>query len=268
MTASLQRHYFMIHAAGRQLRAERLTPAAARSGPTLVFLHEGLGSIGQWRRFPAELCVRVGLPGLVYERWGYGRSERLILPRPNDYLEQEARESLPEVLTACGIAQPPILFGHSDGASIALLFAAAYPQQTRAVISEAAHVFVEEVCLAGIRAATAAYAQGSLREGLQRYHGDNVDSMFQGWSETWLRPSRHAWDVTAELSRIVCPTLLIQGEADEYATREQVDRIAASLAGPVTALYPPACGHSPHHQVREMILEAVADFIATVSDPA
>ena len=125
MTAPVHRHRFDLHAAGHRLHAERLSPPHVVAGPTLVFLHEGLGSIGQWRHFPAELCARTGLSGLVYERWGYGQSEPLTGPRPNDYLEREARDSLPEVLATCDIVEPPILFGHSDGASIALLFAAA-----------------------------------------------------------------------------------------------------------------------------------------------
>ena len=265
MTALLNRHRFSFRAAGRQLWAERLIPAVIQPGPPLVFLHEGLGSINQWRRFPEALCLQVGLPGLVYERWGFGQSEPLVLPRPDDYLEQEARQSLPEVLAACDLTQPPILFGHSDGASIALLFAAAYPDRVHALISEAAHVFIEEVCLAGIRKATAAYySAGPLRAGLQRYHGAGVDTIFRGWSETWLRPSRRNWDMTAVLSRITCPTLLIQGADDEYATRDQLDCIAAGVSGPTTVLWPAACGHTPHHQARELTLEAAAAFIATV----
>ncbi len=265
MTTPVHRHRFDFHAAGHRLHAERLIPAQASAGPTLVFLHEGLGSIGQWRHFPAELCARVGLPGLVYERWGYGQSAALTGPRPDDYLEQEARVTLPEVLTVCGIDQPAILFGHSDGASIALLFAAAYPERTRAVISEAAHVFVEEVCLAGIRLAVATYARGELREGLQRYHGANTDSMFRGWSDAWLRLARRHWDVTAELMRILCPLLIIQGADDEYATRAQVDTLAQGVRSPTQELWLANCAHSPHHQARELVLDAAALFIGTLA---
>lgn len=264
MTAPVHRHRFDLHAAGHRLHAERLSPPHAVAGPTLVFLHEGLGSIGQWRHFPAELCARTGLPGLVYERWGYGQSEPLTGPRPDDYLEREARDSLPEVLDACGIADPPIVFGHSDGGSIALLFAAAYPERIRAVISEAAHVFVEDVCLAGIRAAVTTYEQSSLKDGLQRYHGANTEIMFRGWGDTWLRASRRDWNMEAELSRIVCPALIIQGVDDEYATRAQVDVIAAGVAGPAEILWLPACGHVPHHQLREAMLDAAARFIGRV----
>ena len=264
MTAPVHRHRFDLHAAGHRLHTERLSPLHAVAGPTLVFLHEGLGSIGQWRHFPAELCARTCLPGLVYERWGYGQSEPLTGPRPDDYLEREARDSLPEVLAVCDITEPPILFGHSDGASIALLFAAAYPTRTRAVISEAGHISVEDVCLAGIRLAVATYEQGPLRDGLRRYHGANTEAMFRGWGDTWLRPERRTWNVEAALSRIVCPTLIIQGVDDEYATRTQVDAIVAGVAGPSEILWLPACGHVPHFQVREAVLDAVAHFIGGV----
>lgn len=267
MTLPVQHHRFELEAAGRRLRAERLLPPHA-AGPTLVFLHEGLGSIGQWRRFPAELCSRTGRPGLVYDRWGYGHSEPLTGPRPNNYLEQEAQVSLPAVLAACGIAEPPILFGHSDGASIALLFAATYPDRVGAVISEAAHVNVEEICLAGIRLARTAYEQGDLRAGLHRYHGGNTDAMFRGWCETWLRPERRAWTMEAELRRIVRPVLIIQGEDDEYGTRAQVDAIAAGVSGPAEIRWLPGCRHVPHQQARNAVLDAAARFIDRVCEPS
>lgn len=264
MTAPVHRHRFDLHAAGRRLHAERLSPLHAAGGPTLVFLHEGLGSIGQWRHFPAELCAQTHLPGLVYERWGYGQSEPLIGPRPDDYLEREARDSLPEVLAACGIGEPPILFGHSDGGSIALLFAAAHPERTRAVICEAAHVLIEDVCLAGIRLACAAYDQGPLRDALRRYHGANTETMFRGWGDTWLRPERRDWNIEAELRRVACPALVIQGEDDEYGTRAQVDAIAAGVSGPAEILWLPGCAHIPHQQAREAVLAAAARFIERV----
>ena len=268
MTPPVQQHHrFELEAAGHCLHAERLLPPHAAAGPTLVFLHEGLGSIGQWRRFPAELCARTGRPGLVYDRWGYGHSEPLTGPRPDDYLEREARDSLPEVLDACGIADPPVLFGHSDGASIALLFAATYPDCVYAVISEAAHVNVEELCLAGIRLARTAYEQGDLRAGLHRYHGRNTDAMFRGWCETWLRPDRRAWTMEAELRRIVRPVLIVQGEDDEYGTRAQVDAIAAGVSGPAEILWLPGCQHVPHQQARNVVLDTAARLIDRVCEP-
>ncbi len=264
MSALIQRQRCDLYAAGHRLHAERLFPVHAAAGPTLVFLHEGLGSIGQWRDFPVQLCLLTGLPGLIYERWGFGHSETLIGPRPKDYLYREAEDSLPEVLMACGITDAPILFGHSDGGSIALLFAAAYPDRVRAVISEAAHVFVEEVCLAGIRIARTAYEQGTLRDGLYRYHGANTDLMFRGWCETWLRPDYRDWSMTAALPRITCPTLIIQGEEDEYGTRAQVDAIATGVSGAADILWLPGCAHVPHHQARDTVLDGVGRFISGV----
>ena len=170
----------------------------------------------------------------------------------------------PRCWRLAAITDPPILFGHSDGASIALLFAAAYPEQTRAVVSEAAHVHVEECCLAGIRVACAAYDQGPLQEGLRRYHGTNTETLFRGWGDTWLRPERRDWSMEAELRRITCPALIIQGVDDEYGTRAQVDAIAAGVAGPADVLWLPDCGHVPHHQAREAVLDAVARFIDRV----
>lgn len=265
MSSHLKRHRFDLQAAGHRLHAERLIPPQAVDGPTLVFLHEGLGSIGQWRDFPAQLCALTRLPGLVYERWGFGHSEPLAGPRPRDYLNREAQDSLPEVLIASGITDPPILFGHSDGASIALLFAATYPERTRAVISEAAHVFIEAVCLDGIRKTRSAYEQEDLlRKGLQRYHGAQTDSMFRGWCDTWLRADFRDWNMIEELRHIVCPTLIIQGADDEYGTRAQVDTIAAGLSGYKEIAWLSNCAHVPHQQARETVLSITTGFIERV----
>lgn len=264
MTAPVKRQRFDLRAAGRRLHAERLFPLRTVASSTVVFLHEGLGSIGQWRDFPAQLCALTGLPGLVYERWGFGGSEPLTGPRPKDYLHREAEDSLPDVLAACGISEPPILFGHSDGGSIALLFAAAYPDRVRAVVSEAAHVFVEEIALAGIRAAGITYERGDLRKGLQRYHGANTDAMFRGWHDTWLRPDYRDWNIERELRQIVCPTLIVQGADDEYATRAQVDAIAAGISGSTEILWLPGCAHAPHHQARETVLATTLRFVERV----
>ncbi|MFO1371229.1 MAG: alpha/beta hydrolase [Candidatus Competibacteraceae bacterium] len=264
MIAHVHRQRFDIQAGGHRLHAERLIPPSAAAGPTLVFLHEGLGSIGQWRNFPATVCARIGLPGLVYERWGFGRSAPLNGARPKDYMHQEACDSLPEVLEASSITEPPILFGHSDGGSIALLFAAAYPDRARAVISEAAHVFIEEITLAGIRTARSVYEQGGLQHQLRRHHGDNTDMMFRGWCDTWLRPDFRDWNIETELRSITCPLLIIQGEDDEYGTRAQVDTIAASVSGPTEILWLPDCAHIPHHQAREPVLVALTNFIGRI----
>jgi pimeloyl-ACP methyl ester carboxylesterase len=253
---------FTIEAAGHRLRARRIGEAAAPDVPTLVFLHEGLGSIGQWRGVPEDLCRLTGLPGLVYERWGFGQSEKLKLPRPKDYMTREAEQALPDVLRACAV-QRPILIGHSDGGSIALLYAAAFPHAVAACISIAAHVFVEDETIRGIREVVARWDSGDLKPRLARYHGDNTDAMFRGWAETWLRADFRDWNIEACLSRILCPTLIVQGEKDEHATLAQVDAIAGSVSGLAETYVVPGVGHSPHLEAREPMLTHMAAFIAT-----
>ncbi len=259
----LHREQFELAAAGRRLQAERLRPANAAAGPWLVFLHEGLGSIAQWKDFPAALCAELGLPGLVYERWGFGRSEPLDGPRTSRYLHDEALCSLPDVLLACGI-DDYVLVGHSDGGSIALIHAAAYPEGPRAAVTEAAHVFVEDVTLAGIRAAVEAWHGAGLRGRLARYHGAQVESTFAGWADTWLSEAFREWNIEAELPGIRCPLLVIQGEGDEYGTLAQVEAIARTVSGPAETLLIPGCGHVPHFQAREAVLAATADFVRRV----
>lgn len=250
-----------VAADGRNLSARRLVPEGAdRHGPWLVFLHEGLGSITQWREVPALLARRLGLPAAVYDRWGFGGSEPLVLPRPLDYLDREAEAALPAVLGSLGIERP-ILVGHSDGATIALLYAAAFPERPLAVVSEAAHVFVEEVSLAGIRAAVEAWREGTLRQGLERHHGDKAESVFRGWAETWLEPAFAEWRMLDRLPAIRCPVLALQGIDDQYGTPAQVEAIAAATGGPCRPLLLPDCAHAPHHEAREATLEAMEAFL-------
>jgi len=248
-----------VVADGHRLRVERLDPGGA-DGPWLVFLHEGLGSIGQWGEFPAALCAASGLPGLVYERWGFGESERLVLPRLRDYLHQEATRALPEVLAAFEI-DAAIPVGHSDGGSIALLYAAHAPTRVRGVVSVAAHVIIEELTLAGIRDAGEAFYHGDLRTRLARYHGDNTETMFRGWHETWLKAEFRHWQMLDRLPAIRCPVLAIQGEGDEYGTPEQVDAIVRGVSGPVDAYMVPDCRHSPHRQQAAPVLARINEFL-------
>lgn len=264
MTKTIETEDIFVTADGKRLAARWLRPArAATDGPTLVFLHEGLGSIAQWRDFPAKLAIATGLPALVYERWGFGGSDPLTLPRPRDYLHQEAERALPDVLQACGIARP-ILIGHSDGGSIALLYAAAFPDRPVACITEAAHVTVEAAALTGIRAATLFWNTGDLRARLERYHGAGTEAVFRGWAETWLRPDFRDWQITDRLPAITCPLLVIQGEDDEYGTRDQVDTIVADTTGPAAPLLIPNCAHTPHRDQEVAVLDAMAGFIGRV----
>jgi pimeloyl-ACP methyl ester carboxylesterase len=227
---------------------------------TLVFLHEGLGSIGQWRDFPLLLAEATGLGALVYERYGFGGSDPLQEPRDARYLEQEAHVSLPELLAVCGVTAP-ILIGHSDGGTIALLYAAQFPDHPRGMITEAAHVYVEELSLAGIREAAKAFETGNLREKLERFHGDRTSSMFYGWSDTWQSPEFREWNIEGRLGNIRCPLLAIQGELDEYGTASHLQALCDGVQGPVERLMIPECGHIPHHQARETVLLEMTRFI-------
>jgi pimeloyl-ACP methyl ester carboxylesterase len=239
------------------------TIAGAQPGaPTLVFLHEGLGSVALWRDFPARLAAATGCPALVYSRLGYGGSDPLTAARPVTYMHDEALETLPAVLVQLGIADP-ILIGHSDGASIALIHAGAGRWPVRGLILEAAHVFVEEVTVASIAAAKEAWRATDLRRRLARYHED-VDGAFRGWNDIWLHPDFRAWNIEDTLPRIASPVLLIQGADDEYGTPAQLQAIERQVKGPVESRLLPQCKHSPHRDQPEATLAAMARFIARI----
>jgi pimeloyl-ACP methyl ester carboxylesterase len=264
-THSLSRQSFTITSAFHQLAAEFILPdgvAAGAGTPTLVFLHEGLGCIAMWRDFPATLVQATHLPALVYERWGYGRSDPLptIGARPLRYLHDEALISLPEVLAQCAI-DDAIIIGHSDGGSMALMCAAAHPDKVRGVITEAAHVFVEDVTLAGIREAVKIYTTTNLKEKLTRYHGDNTEGAFRGWADTWLSPEFCNWNIEEFLPKITTPLFVIQGADDQYGTPAQVEAIAGQVKGPVKKWLVPECGHIPHVDAREAVFTEMKAFI-------
>lgn len=234
------------------------------AAPTLVLLHEGLGSVAQWKDFPERLAALTGLGVLVYSRHGYGGSGPISLPRPLDYMHHEARGPLPELLRTMGVGRH-LLVGHSDGGTIALLNAALCPADGLAGVAVMApHVFVEEMTVAGIRATLDLYRRDdgpkSLRQRLARYHADNVDLAFHGWAGAWLHPDFRAWDIEAEMAGITVPTLLIQGRLDEYASLEQLDRIQRRLRGPAERLVVEECGHSPHLQHPDPVAAAIAAF--------
>jgi pimeloyl-ACP methyl ester carboxylesterase len=250
---------------GNRLEIERI--AATRTGaPTLVFLHEGLGSVALWRDFPAKLAARTSAGALVYSRRGYGRSDRLDAPRKPDYMHDEALVVLPELLRECGIADP-ILIGHSDGASIALIHAGSGRWPVCALILEAPHVFVEDVTLASIEQAKATYRTTDLAERLARYHEDS-DHAFWGWNDIWLDPAFRTWNIEEYLPRVRCPVLAIQGADDEYGTLAQLDSIERGVGGSFERLVLANCRHSPHRDQEALTLEAMARFIERVTFPA
>lgn len=250
-----------VDIAGARLELLRIAPE--RSEPTIVFLHEGLGSVAGWRDFPRTLCDRLGAPGLVYSRRGYGRSTMLNAPRAVDYLHREAWEVLPALLAALGVEQR-FLVGHSDGGSIALLYAARHAPRAIAVM--APHVFVEDVTIEGIRAARDAWTGGKLRDPLARLHED-PDGAFFGWNDGWLAPDFRSWNIEAELPKIRCPVLAIQGYEDSYATMEQLDRIARGTHD-CRLLKLENCGHSPQRDQPAAVSDAIAELYRQVQKPA
>jgi pimeloyl-ACP methyl ester carboxylesterase len=251
-----------LAAGGRALQIEYAWIDADRaSAPLVVFLHEGLGSLAMWRDYPRQLCAAAGTRGLVYSRPGYGRST----PRapdekwPVDFMHRQAHDVLAALLAHFEIAERVWLFGHSDGASIALLFAAAYPDRVAGIIAVAPHIFVEEVSIRSIEAARTLYRTTDLRKRLVRFHAD-PDSAFFGWNDIWLDPAFRRWNIEDRVRHIRCPLLAVQGEDDEYGTMEQIEGIARLV--PHARLEKlAACGHSPQRDQPAALTEAVVAFM-------
>ena len=228
--------------------------------PTMIFLHDSLGCIRLWRSFPQELAQAAQCNALVYDRQGYGTSAAFTRePRRNDYLEIEA-DRLIELMDACHTGKA-ILFGHSDGGSIALIAAAKYPERCSAVITEGAHIFVEEITLKGIRDALTAWQTTDLEQKLQKYHGIKTEAVFHAWTDTWLDPAFRSWNIGHFLPKIECPVLVIQGELDEFGSMAQVEGILSGVSGKVKKWIAPGVGHTPHKEYKEMALEQAAAFI-------
>ncbi len=250
----------LVRAGGHRLEVERIG-AGAVGHPSLVLLHEGLGSVAMWRDFPGRLAHATGCDVVAYSRYGYGRSDPIVAPHGVRYMHDEALVVLPELLDALAV-HAPILVGHSDGASIALIHAGAGTRPVRAVVAMAPHVMVEDISIRSIAAAREAFATADLRARLARYHAD-VDSAFRGWNDIWLHPDFRAWNIEEYLPSIACPVLVIQGEDDEYGTMEQVQRIVCAV--PDTEVLALAdCRHSPHRDQPQAVLEAITRFVDRV----
>lgn len=247
---------------GRNTRIEyRWLQPEKTEAPVLIFLHEGLGSVAMWKNYPQQLCEALGVQGLVYSRPGYGQST----PRQTDeqwqpdFMHRQAHEVLPALLEALHIHQAPWLFGHSDGGSIALLYAARYP--VAGLIVLAPHIMVEELSINSIAQARDTYENTPFKARLAPYHAD-VDSAFGGWSQIWLNPNFRNWSIEEDIRTITCPVLAIQGVDDDYGTLEQIQGIARRL--PQTKLLVlPACGHSPHRDQPETLTQACFNFFTT-----
>jgi pimeloyl-ACP methyl ester carboxylesterase len=248
-----------VRAAGRSLAYEWVGQGA-NGKPVVVFLHEGLGSIRQWRDFPAKLAAATGCRGLVYDRYGYGQSEVLAERRRTvRFMHDEAINALPEMLAALKIDKP-ILIGHSDGASIALIHAGA-GHDVRGVVAMAPHVFIEPICISSIREATRTFESTDFPEKLGRYHRE-ARKTFYGWADVWLDPQFGGWDIRDEyLPGVRCPVLAIQGFDDEYGTMAQLDEIELRVSGPCELLKLEKCGHAPFRDQPEIVLSEAGRFV-------
>jgi pimeloyl-ACP methyl ester carboxylesterase len=246
----------VIELDGRRFEYEEIT--GEDPGAPLVFLHEGLGSVGLWRGFPARVAEATGRRTLAYSRLGHGGSDLPPAPRTPDFMHEEAREVLPRLLEAWGV-EAPVLVGHSEGASIALIHAAENPVTALACL--APYVFVEEMCLAEIRRARVAFEREDLRERVARHHRD-PDAAFYGWNDGWLHPDFPAWNIEDLLPAIDVAVLLVQGAEDQYGTLAHIDSVAARVRGPVERLVLP-CRHAPHLECPEETLAAVTRFVAS-----
>ena len=243
------------------LRLEyRMIGPRPNEAPTIVMLHEGLGSVGLWGAFPEQLASATGAGVLVYSRANYGKSSPGTLPRSVKFMDEEALDILPRVLAAIGFERG-VLFGHSDGASIATIYAGGVQDhRVRGLVLMAPHFFTEEMGLAEIRRTNADYAAGGLRDKLKRWHSD-VDSAFHAWSEPWLNPDFRNWDITEALGYIRVPLLIVQGADDQYGTIKQIEAAQQECYCPVDVTILPGARHSPHRDAPEATLDVTAGFI-------
>jgi pimeloyl-ACP methyl ester carboxylesterase len=232
--------------------------------PTIVMLHEGLGSVGQWGDFPERLVEATGCGAFLYSRAGYGRSDTVPVPRPLHYMQDEALQTLPRVLEAIGF-QRGVLLGHSDGASIATIYAGGVQDhRVRGLVLIAPHFFVEDVAVASIAAARTAYETGTLRARLARYHGDNVDTAFWGWNRAWLDPDFRRWDIRDFIGFVRVPMLIVQGSDDQYGTTAQIEAAQEESYSPVDVALVAGARHAPHVERPAPTLTAITDFVSTL----
>lgn len=250
-----------LRVCGHNLEVQRIAGQDA-TAPELIFLHEGLGSVSHWRRFPAEVAHATGCPVTVYSRYGSGNSDVLAEPRPVTYMHDEALHALPELLRQLRI-ENPILIGHSDGASIALIYAGAF-NQVRGLILLAPHVFVEDLSVASIAKSKTLFETTDLGDKLARHHR-NAASTFWGWNNIWLHPDFRRWNIEEYLPRIGCPILAIQGLDDQYGTMAQVEAIRRQSGGSVEVLALADCRHSVHRDQTDAVLAAIARFVGANS---
>jgi pimeloyl-ACP methyl ester carboxylesterase len=243
---------------GQRLEYRMIGPRPSEA-PTLVLLHEGLGSVAMWNSFPDQLAAATGCGVFAWSRAGYGKSSPVSLPRPISYMEDEALKVLPKVLSAIGFRRG-LLVGHSDGASIATIYAGSIQDhRVRGLVLMAPHFFVEDVSVASIAEAKRTYAETDLRERLAKYHAD-VDNAFRGWNDAWLDPAFRDWDITEPLAYIRVPILIIQGEQDQYGTTRQIEVAQGECYCPVEVALLRNARHSPYREAADETRETVVDF--------
>ncbi|KAB2915761.1 MAG: alpha/beta hydrolase [Hyphomicrobiaceae bacterium] len=242
---------------GRQIEY-RMIPGDALEQPTLVFLHEGLGSVALWRDFPDKVAARLGARALVYSRFGYGQSGGLLAKRTPEFMHTEALEVLPRLLDRLGIERP-LIIGHSDGASIAIIYAGSSGHPVHGLVLMAPHVNIEPFNIESIARVRESYATTDLKQRLAKYHA-RVDDAFLGWADIWLDPAFRTWSIEAYVDRIAAPMLLIQGLDDEYGTLAQLDCIEERARASTTRLVLNNCRHSPHRDQEAAVVDAIAAF--------
>lgn len=246
---------------GRFIETQWWGPDAGQA-PTLVLLHEGLGCVALWRDFPELLAAATGCGVFAYSRFGYGASDPVTLPRPMHYMHDEAA-LLPRVLDAVGVRRA-VLIGHSDGGSIAAIYAGAvHDVRVTGLVLIAAHFFVEDINIASIADIKAAYERGDLRQRLAKYHRDE-DVAFRGWNDAWLDPRFRAFNITDHVARIRVPVLALQGADDPYGTPEQLRVLEREAPCPVETRLIPDARHSPHLEAKDATLAAIAAFVRTI----
>ncbi|MCP4160408.1 MAG: alpha/beta hydrolase [Deltaproteobacteria bacterium] len=257
----IEKDYF-LNILEKKIFVKELIVDESKKGPTLIFLHEGLGCTAMWKDFPHKLAENTGLNAFIYDRIGYGKSDLTEEKRDDFYLHNEALKYLPRIIEQTGL-KDIILIGHSDGGSIALLYASKYP--VRGLVTEAAHVFVEDITIAGIKDAVEIYKNTDLKEKLKKYHGDKTEIVFKDWSEIWLSDPFRAWNIEDCLPGITHPLLVIQGNDDEYATIKQVDSIVNKTSCSTESAIVPDCKHVPHFQSKDVVLAKITDFVSKLA---
>ncbi|MFZ4401613.1 MAG: alpha/beta fold hydrolase [Bacteroidales bacterium] len=233
--------------------------------PVLVFLHEGLGSIAQWKLIPQKISDALNLAGIIYDRIGYGLSSERKKVLNTDYLHDEALIYLPELLINLNIHQKVILIGHSDGATISLLFASFFPDKTAGVISEAAHVIIEDLTVNGINNLKTAFSKNpALMKSLQKYHGEKTEKLFNEWIALWLTNEIKTWNIEIELRNVQTNILAIQGDKDEFGSYKQLETIKNLVNSDVEIQFIPNCGHIPHFEKETEVLKRIIGFVNKV----